>query len=159
MTLLNPIALIWALLAVPIVVLYAWRARPRRHSVPTGFLWEQVFSRARGRSTWWPLRHLVSLGVQLAVLALLIAALAEPEAHPPEPLSGDVPERQSILLDDGGLKRADANDLRARAGPVASRAEMVAAGSSGPPLWLFPAAAALVLLAAEWHLFQRRWTC
>ncbi|MFH1266288.1 MAG: BatA domain-containing protein [Planctomycetota bacterium] len=120
MTILNPSALYWALLAVPILILYAWRARPRRHAVATGFLWARVFSRARGRSTWWSLRRPLSLGVQLAVLALLILALAE---------------------------------------PVASRPEMVAAGSLGLPLWPFPAAAALVLLAAEWHLFQRRWTC
>jgi hypothetical protein len=29
----------------------------------------------------------------------------------------------------------------------------------GPPLWLYLAAAALVVVAAEWCLFQRRWTC
>ena len=79
---INPKALLWALLALPILALYAWRVRPRRHSVATGFLWEQVFSRTGHRAVWWSFRHPVSLCVQLAILALLVAALVEPHFGP-----------------------------------------------------------------------------
>jgi len=83
MTIINYKALLWTLLAVPIVILYLWRARPGRRSVPTGFLWEQVFSTPRRRSAWWSLRHPASLCLQLVVLALVVFALTEPHLRPP----------------------------------------------------------------------------
>jgi len=86
MTFINQNAFLWALLAAPIVLLYLWRPPLRRHLVGTGFLWEQVFSSAGGKSASWGGRRPVSLGVQLAVLALLVVALAEPHARPPRRL-------------------------------------------------------------------------
>lgn len=55
---------------------------------------------------------------------------------------------------------ASESDVRVPPGLV-SQTEMDVPRSSGPPLslWLFPTMAALLLVAAEWHLFQRRWTC
>ena len=40
--------------------------------------WQQIFEQKQPRSIWQHLRHLLSLMVQLALLALLIFALAEP---------------------------------------------------------------------------------
>ena len=102
----NPTALWWAVLAVPIVLLYLIRTRPRRQLVATGFLWARAVQVQRVRSWWRPWRQPVSLVVQLAVLALVVVA---------------------------------------------------AAGPAWDTAWLL--APALALLAIEWCLVQRRWTC
>lgn len=78
MSLANPIALALALLALPIVVLYILKVRPRRVPVTTTMFWDQVFEDRRPRSIWQRLRHLLSLLLQLVFLGLLVAALADP---------------------------------------------------------------------------------
>lgn len=78
MGLANPIALLWALLAIPIVVFYILKIRLKRVPVSTVIFWRQIFDEKKPRSLWQRLRHLVSLLVQLALVALLVAALAEP---------------------------------------------------------------------------------
>lgn len=83
MTILNANALFWALLVVPIVLLYLWTSRPQRRSVSTGFIWERVFETADHHSAWWSFRHPVSLCLHLVTLALLVLALAEPQFRPP----------------------------------------------------------------------------
>jgi hypothetical protein len=74
----TPTALWWALLAVPIIVLYILKVRLRRVSVSTGMFWNQVFEEKRPRSIWQQLKHLLSLLVQLLFLALLVGAVADP---------------------------------------------------------------------------------
>ena len=83
MTFVNPNAMIWGLLAVPIVILYLRRIRPPRHSVATGPLWGKIYPAEQSDSVWWWLRHVLSLGTQLLILALLVLALAEPHFRPP----------------------------------------------------------------------------
>src|SRR3954447_12598723 len=78
MNLANPTALLWALLAVPVVVFYVLKIRLKRVPVSTVIFWRQLFDEKRPRSLWQRLRHLVSLLVQLALLGLMVAALAEP---------------------------------------------------------------------------------
>src|SRR2546427_5436112 len=78
MTLPNPAALLWAALIVPIVIFYILKIRLRRIPVSTVIFWRQIFDEKKPRSLWQKLRHLVSLLVQLALLAILIAALTEP---------------------------------------------------------------------------------
>jgi hypothetical protein len=78
MSLANPIALMWALLAIPIVVFYILKIRLKRVPVSTVIFWRQIFDEKKPRSLWQKLRHLISLLVQLALIALLVAALAEP---------------------------------------------------------------------------------
>ena len=63
---------------VPIVVLYILRLRLRRQPVSTLLFWNQIFEEKRPRSIWQQLRHLLSLLMQLAFLALLVAALIDP---------------------------------------------------------------------------------
>lgn len=74
----NPTALFWAALAVPIVIFYILKIRLRRTPVSTVMFWEQVFQDRKPRSIWQSLRHLVSLLLQLAFLALLVFALTDP---------------------------------------------------------------------------------
>src|SRR5438046_5781586 len=78
MNLANPMALLWAALIVPIVIFYILKIRLKRVPVSTVIFWRQIFDEKKPRSLWQRLRHLVSLLVQLALLALLIAALTEP---------------------------------------------------------------------------------
>ncbi len=74
----NPAALWWALLAAPIVVFYILKIRLRREPVSTIIFWRQIFHEKQPRSIWQHLRHLTSLALQLAFLALLVGALVKP---------------------------------------------------------------------------------
>ncbi len=78
MNLLHPIALAWAGLAVPIVIFYILKIRLRRVPVSTTLFWRQIFEEKQPRSIWEKLRHLLSLLIQLALVALVVAALTEP---------------------------------------------------------------------------------
>src|SRR5256886_7883779 len=78
MSLANPTALFWLLLAIPVVVFYILKIRLKRVPVSTVIFWRQIFDEKKPRSLWQRLRHLISLLVQLALLGLLIAALTEP---------------------------------------------------------------------------------
>jgi hypothetical protein len=78
MSLANPTALFWLLLAIPVVVFYILKIRLKRVPVSTVIFWRQIFDEKKPRSLWQRLRHLVSLLVQLALLLLLVAALTEP---------------------------------------------------------------------------------
>lgn len=78
MSLAHPSALAWLALAIPIVIFYILKIRLRRVPVSTILFWQQIFEEKQPRSIWQHLRHLLSLFVQLAMLALLVFALAEP---------------------------------------------------------------------------------
>jgi hypothetical protein len=81
MNLANPTALLWAALAIPIVVFYILKIRLRRVPVSTILFWRQIFEEKQPRSIWQHLRHLLSLLIQLLFLCLLVVALAEPFFH------------------------------------------------------------------------------
>lgn len=77
-SLAHPSALAWFALAAPIVIFYILKIRLRRVPVSTILFWQQIFEEKQPRSIWQHLRHLLSLLVQLAMLALLVFALTEP---------------------------------------------------------------------------------
>jgi len=78
MTFLAPIA--WSLLglAVPITVFYLIRQKLRTKSVTTLLFWENLAPKVHNLPLWRKLRRLVSLLLQLLILALIVAALARP---------------------------------------------------------------------------------
>ncbi len=78
MSLAFPLALLWSLLAVPIVVFYILKIRLRQVPVSTTIFWRQIYDEKRPRSLWQILRHLLSLLVQIIWLLLLVFALTEP---------------------------------------------------------------------------------
>ena len=74
----NPTGWWWALLAIPIAVIYILKIRVRRQPVTTLLFWDQLFDEKAPRSWWQRLRHLLSLLLQLLFLMLLVAALVDP---------------------------------------------------------------------------------
>ncbi len=78
MSFLHPGALVWALLAIPVVIFYILKIRLKRVPVSTVIFWRQIFDEKKPQSIWQRLRHLVSLLVQLFLLSLLVFSLAEP---------------------------------------------------------------------------------
>jgi len=69
------------------------------------------------------------------------------------------PSLRSGTCHPAGTRLASAeSDVRVPAG-LEAEGQGLAPGASGPPVWLLLAVAALVVVAAEWCLFQRRWTC
>src|SRR5207247_7465089 len=92
MSLANPTALFWLLLAIPVVVFYILKIRLKRVPVSTVIFWRQIFDEKKPRSLWQRLRHLVSLLVQLLLLAILVVAVAEPF------LDRDLAARRRVIL-------------------------------------------------------------
>jgi len=73
-----PTAFWLAACAAPIIVFYILKVRLRRQPVSTNLFWKQIYDEKPPRSIWQYLRHLLSLLVQLFVLALLVLAVADP---------------------------------------------------------------------------------
>ena len=71
-------SLFWLLLGLPILVFYILKIRLRRQPVSTILFWTQVLDEQNPRSIWQRLRHLVSLLLQLAMIALLTLGAADP---------------------------------------------------------------------------------
>ncbi len=68
----------WALLAVPIILLFILRVRLRRKPVATLLFWDQLLKEHPPRAWWRRLRNLLALLLQLAFLALVVGALVDP---------------------------------------------------------------------------------
>ena len=88
----NPAALLWAALAVPIIIFYILKIRMRKVPVSTVMFWEQVFDEKSPRSLWQQLRHLLSLLLQLLFLGLLVFSLADPF------FESDVREQRRVIV-------------------------------------------------------------
>lgn len=95
MTFLNPLALAFAALAIPIILLYMLRLRRQELVVSSHFLWRRALKDYAANTPWQRLRRNVLLLLQLLILALLVVALARPV------LPSDAPQlgRAVVLLD------------------------------------------------------------
>lgn len=95
MSLLTPLGLLGALVAIPILLLYMLRLRRREVVVSSNFLWEQIIRDREANTPWQRLRRNILLILQLIILALLVFALARPAQIIPKIVSG----KTVILLD------------------------------------------------------------
>jgi len=95
MNVLNLPALLFALLAIPIVLLYLLRLRRREQLVSSTLLWRQVVLDREANTLWQRLRRNLLLVLQLLILAILVFALLRPYINMPGGLSG----QQIVLLD------------------------------------------------------------
>ena len=102
MNVMNPVALLFALLAVPIVLLYLLRLQRREQHVSSTLLWQQVMLDREANTLWQRLRRNLLLLLQLLTLAFLVFALIRPFFYMPSTLSG----RLVVLLDGSASMRA-----------------------------------------------------
>ncbi len=79
MFLLNPAALVFAVLAPLIVALYLLKLRRQPARVSTLMFWQRVTADTRRRALFQRLRQVLSLLLNLLIFALLLFALARPE--------------------------------------------------------------------------------
>ena len=102
MSILNPLGLLFALLAVPIILLYLLRLQRREQTVSSTLLWRQVILDREANTLWQRLRRNLLLLLQLLTLAVLVFALVRPYLNLPSTLSG----RLVILLDGSASMQA-----------------------------------------------------
>ncbi len=99
------------LLALPIILLYLLRVRPRRRPVSTILFWDEVFEQRKPRALWRTMRHPLSLIAQLLLLGLLLAALIDPgwpgRHRPPERVVLVVDRSASMRATDGATSRLE----------------------------------------------------
>lgn len=109
MDLLNPLAFLFALLAVPIILLYLLRLQRREQTVSSTLLWQQVTMEREANTLWQRLRRNLLLILQLATLAFLVFALVRPYINLPSAVSG----RSIVLLDaSASMQAADVTPSR-----------------------------------------------
>ncbi len=136
----NPAGFWWAAVALPIVLLYVLKVRLRRQPVSTFLFWDQVFHEKKPRSWWQQLRHLLSLLLQIALLALLVFALIDPlwqwQKAQRRKVLLVIDNSASMAAEDGGQTRlVKAKETAGRAGALAARGcdEMAILAAGGKP--------------------------
>ena len=118
MNILNPLALLFALIAVPIVLLYLLRLRRREQTVSSTLLWRQVLLDREANTLWQRLRRNLLLLLQLITLAFLVFALIRPYVNVPGGISG----RQVVLLDaSASMQATDVSPSRFEAAKARAR--------------------------------------
>jgi Ca-activated chloride channel family protein len=117
MSFLAPLALIGALLAIPIILLYMLRLRRREVVVSSTFLWQQILRDSEANTPWQKLKRNLLLLLQLLILAMMVFALARPFINVPAISSG----RTAILLD--ASASMNATDGRSSTNETISRFE------------------------------------
>lgn len=95
MSFLTPLALLGALLAIPVILLYMLRLRRREVVVSSTFLWQQILRDSEANTPWQRLRRNLLLFLQLLILALIVFALARPFLNVPAVTAGQI----ELLLD------------------------------------------------------------
>ncbi len=127
MSFLTPLALAFAALSIPIILLYMLKLRRRDVLVSSTLLWRRLLRDREANAPWQRLRRNVLLLLQLLILALLTLALARPFFSTPAIVSGNV----VILLD--GSASMQASDVAPTRFDVARRAarEIVAGLGAG----------------------------
>lgn len=114
----NPQGLWLLALAIPLVAFHFYRGRIRRLPVPTLLFWERVLVEEERRTALRRLRHYASLLLNLAALALLTSAVADPQVKAlSRPRS-----RVAVVLDGTASMRAVEPDGRTRLDHAADRA-------------------------------------
>ncbi len=127
MNFLTPLALTFAALSIPIILLYMLKLRRRDVLVSSTLLWQRLLRDREANAPWQRLRRNLLLLLQLLALILLTLALARPFLPTPSIVSGSV----VILLDGSASMRAtDVAPTRFDAALNAAR-EIVAGLSAG----------------------------
>ena len=95
MSFLSPLALLFGLLAVPILIFYMLKLRRREVEVSSVMLWQMLLRDREANAPWQRLKRNLLLLLQLLLLAALVIALARPFLRVPTIAAGTV----VVLLD------------------------------------------------------------
>lgn len=122
MTLLAPIAIQTVLIAAGVlagltIIAYILKMRRRRFEVPFSTLWHRVLQEKESTSLWKHFRRLLSLLLQLFMLALLLFAALDPYLGKP-----DQDARNVVIIVDASASMKSVDE-----GPDGDRARMVVA--------------------------------
>jgi Ca-activated chloride channel homolog len=90
MSLLAPLAILFGLLAIPILLLYMLKLRRREITVSSTLLWQMLLRDRQANTPWQRLKRSMLLFMQLLILAALVLALARPAQPVPSLVSGPV---------------------------------------------------------------------
>jgi len=124
---LAPLALIFAALSIPIIIMYMLKLRRRDMLVSSTLLWQRLLRDREANAPWQRLRRNLLLLLQLLILALLTLALARPFVPAPSVVSGSV----VVLLDaSASMQAQDVEPTRFDAGRQVAR-EIVAGLGAG----------------------------
>ena len=131
----HPWAWLFLLLAVPVILLYRLRVPVERHAVATGMFWQRALAEERARSQWQRWRPKVSLAVQLLVVVLVVAALAEPQIPGPRHVALIVDNSASMSATDVSPSRlAAAKEVAMRVvGTLRACDDMIVLAAGGAP--------------------------
>jgi hypothetical protein len=103
MTLLAPLAFLFALLALPILLLYMLKLRRKEVQVSSILLWERLLRDRQANAPWQRIKRSLLLLLQLLILAALVFALARPALFVPSPYAGSV----VVILDASASMNAE----------------------------------------------------
>lgn len=95
MSLLAPLALLFSLLIIPLVLLYMLKLRREDVRVPSTLLWQQALRDLQANTPWQKLRRNLLLLLQLLALIALVLALSRPAVRVPAAANGSL----ILLLD------------------------------------------------------------
>lgn len=98
MTLLHPLALLWALLVLPILVAHGRRRRYPTQTVATLMFWDRALQAAQKRRWREGWRTPNPLWVTLSLLALLVLAMTDPRGTIPGPYDRPHPAIAALAL-------------------------------------------------------------
>ena len=124
---LTPLALAFATLSIPILILYMLKLRRRDVLVSSTLLWQWFLRDREANRPWQRLRRNLLLLLQLLILALMTLALARPFVPAPTVVTGSV----VVLLDaSASMQARDVEPTRFEAARRAAR-EIVAGLGAG----------------------------
>ena len=124
---LTPLALTFAALSIPILILYMLKLRRRDVLVSSTLLWQHLLRDREANAPWQRLRRNLLLLLQLLILALLALALARPFVPAQTIVSGSV----VVLLDgSASMQATDVEPTRFEAARRAAR-EIIAGLGAG----------------------------
>ena len=124
----QQLGLIFAVAGIGLTTLYLLKQQRRRVDVPFIRLWQQVLQRSEATSWWRRLLRLLSLLIQLVVLALLVLSLGDPR------LGRSQRGRTLVLLIDASASMQAR--LSAAGGRELSRLQAAQAQARDGRLWL-----------------------
>ncbi|MBN1580856.1 MAG: VWA domain-containing protein [Anaerolineae bacterium] len=114
---LAPLALAFAALGIPILIVYMLKLRREARHVSSTMLWSQVLQDRQANAPWQKLRRNLLMLIQLLLLFLLVLALARPYSEISRLFQGNV----IILLDASASMQATDT---ARGGGAATRFDL-----------------------------------